>query len=606
MLALTGFSTHDIVGRCVFEMLLPPSEWKKLRGRSQTSLKGTQQRYQTRLLRKDGSSFWAEVNSIPFRDADGSIAGTLGVVTDITGRKQDEERMKFQADVLSQVKEAIVAVGLDGMVTYWNHGAEELYGFKFYQALGRPLRELTGYDCLEAASKEEVAAVLSKAQVWHEVKAHRKKDGEELFVELSLSQLKDADGRASGFLALIRDISERQRAAEVLRQKEEQLRQSQKMEAVGKLAGGVAHDFNNLLTAISGYSELLLTRLDPNDPLRTDAEEIRRAGTRAAELTRQLLAFSRKQVLKSQVFDLNAAVLGIDKMLRRLIGAHIELVTVLDPALTPIKADRGQIEQVILNLAVNARDAMPNGGKLVLETRNVPAEFLGSRNNNSNEAAGHVMLAVSDTGSGMDAETQARIFEPFYTTKQQGEGTGLGLSTVYGIIQQSGGCIQVESELHRGSTFRIFLPQEAVTREAALASHGEPQQAVGTETILLVEDEEVVRNLVLQVLKRAGYRVLEAQHGTEALRLAMQHEGPIHLLLTDVIMPLMGGRDLAQRLTGLRRETKVLLMSGYTDDAALRHGCLDDGTAFIQKPFTPDSLAQKVRSVLDVEDDADQ
>jgi two-component system, cell cycle sensor histidine kinase and response regulator CckA len=598
MLAMTGFTAQEIVGKRAFEVLQPGREWEIIVRRNQLRLTGIPGRYQTQLLRKDGSSFWAEVNAEPFHNAEGTFVGTLAAVSDITERKQAEQRLRFQADVLSQVREAIVAVGNDTLVSYWNQGAELLYGFKFYQALGKPLEDLIGYDCSKAFETEDAGANQSGAGVWFEETTHRKKSGEQVFVELSISRLQDADGQPIGYLALIRDISERLRSADVLRQKEEQLRQSQKMEAIGKLAGGVAHDFNNLLTAISGYSEMILKRLDRQHPLRGDVEEIKRAGNRAAELTRQLLAFSRKQVLQPQLLDLNAVVFGMDKMLRRLIGADIELVTVLDPSLATIRADRGQIEQVILNLAVNARDAMPTGGKLILETVNVDDDFRARAT--AAETGRYVMLAVGDTGCGMDKETLARIFEPFYTTKRQGEGTGLGLSTVYGIVEQSGGHIQVESELHRGSTFRIFLSRENVSKEAVPSSRNQfESEGKGTETVLLVEDEAVVRNLVREILKQTGYQILEAQHGAEALRVAIQHHGTIHLLLTDVVMPLMSGRDLARRLHEMRKETKVLFMSGYTDDVALRQGSLEPGTAFIQKPFTPDALSRKVRDVLD-------
>lgn len=592
MLALTGFGDEEMKGRRAFELLLPPTEWGKALSRHERRSKGTTERFETQLLRKDGSSFWAEINASPLRDPAGVIIGTLSVTNDISARKQDEDRLKFQADVLSQVTEAIIAIDNEKLVNYWNQGAEELYGFKFYEALHRPLRELIHDDWLVPSSITEGA--LEGMSVWRGESVHRHKDGHPLIVEATVRRLNDASGESCGYLAVIRDISERRRAEEALWQKEEELRQSQKMEAVGKLAGGVAHDFNNLLTAIGGYSEMMLMSLGPKDPLRSDVEEIKRASRRAADLTRQLLAFSRKQVLQPQVLDLNAVVLGMDKMLRRLIGADVELVTVLEPGLASVKADRSQIEQVILNLAVNARDAMTRGGKLTLKTSNIEAGTPGIPAGVSNA----VMLAVSDTGCGMDAETQAQIFEPFFTTKQQGKGTGLGLSTVYGVIEQSGGRILVESELLQGSTFRIYLPRADVQQPAA-ADHGQMELPVGTETVLLVEDESVVRNLVHQVLKRSGYEVLEAQHGAEALRIVLQHPGPIHLLLTDLVMPLMGGRDLAKRLLGMRKNIKVLYMSGYTDDSAIRQGDLEPGIDFIQKPFTPDSLSRKVRSVLD-------
>jgi len=591
MLALTGFTGEEMKGRRTFELLLRPAEWAVL-SRHERRSKGIIERFETQLLRKDGSSFWAEITASPLCDPGGAVIGTLSVTTDISARKQDEERLKFQADVLSHVTEAIIAVDNENLVSYWNHGAEELYGFKFYEALNRPLRELIHDDWLAPSSPSENA--LEVASVWRGESIQRHKSGDQLVVEASVRRLNDASGESCGYLAVIRDISKRRRTEAALRQKEEELRQAQKMEAVGKLAGGVAHDFNNLLTAIGGYSEMMLLSLSPKDPLRSDAEEIRRASRRAADLTRQLLAFSRKQVLQPQVLDLNSVVLGMDKMLRRLIGADVELVTVLEPGLASVKADRSQIEQVILNLAVNARDAMTRGGKLTLKTANIEPAAASVPAGVPNP----VMLAVSDTGCGMDAETQARMFEPFFTTKQQGKGTGLGLSTVYGVIEQSGGRISVESELLRGTTFRIYLPQGEVQQPAA-AERGQMELPVGTETVLLAEDENVVRGLVHQVLKHNGYNVLVAQHGAEALRIVLQHPGPIHLLLTDLVMPLMGGRDLAKRLRGMRKDIKVLYMSGYTDDSGIRQGELEPGTDFIQKPFTPDSLSRKVRSVLE-------
>jgi two-component system, cell cycle sensor histidine kinase and response regulator CckA len=592
MLSLTGFSDEEMKGQRAYELLLPPAEWGNALSRHERRSKGISERFETQICRKDGTWFWAEINASPLCDPAGLIIGTLSVTNDISSRKQDEERLKFQAEVLSQVTEAIIAIGSDGSVNYWNHGAEELYGFKFYETLHRPLRELVHGEFLAPGSSTD--GQMEGVSVWRGESTHRHKDGHEVVVEATVRRLNDASGQPCGILAVIRDISERRRAEAILRQKEEELRQAQKMEAVGKLAGGVAHDFNNLLTAIGGYSEMMLLSLDPQDPLRSDVEEIRRAGRRAADLTRQLLAFSRKQVLQPQVLDLNAVVLGMDKMLRRLIGADVELVTVLEPSLASVKADRGQLEQVILNLAVNARDAMTHGGKLTLKTANVEPGTAGVPAGLSNP----VMLSVSDTGCGIDVETLTHIFEPFFTTKQQGKGTGLGLSTVYGVIEQSGGRIAVESELLRGTTFRIYLPQSDAQRPAP-AEHSPAHLPIGTETVLVVEDESVVRNLVHQVLERSGYNVLEAQHGAEALRIVLQHPGPIHLLLTDLVMPLMGGRELAKRLLGMGKDIKVLYMSGYTDDSAIRQGDLTPGTNFIQKPFTPDSLSFKVRNLLD-------
>ena len=381
--------------------------------------------------------------------------------------------------------------------------------------------------------------------------------------------------------------------------KEEQLRQSQKMEAVGQLAGGIAHDFNNLLTAITGYSELGLRGLDTHNPLYPKLTEIKKAGDRAASLTRQLLAFSRKQILQPKVLDLNAVIPEMEKMLRRLIGENIVLETVLDSSLGQVKADPGQIEQIVLNLSVNARDAMPDGGRLTIETSNVSLEQ-PYRNQQVLIRAGHyVMLSVSDNGSGMDAETQARIFEPFFTTKELGKGTGLGLSTVYGIVKQSEGAVWVYSEVGKGTTFKIYLPRVddvVLTSEQARQLRPVPR---GSETILVVEDEDIVRALSTEILQQHGYRVLSAANGPEGLRLCREFSGRIDLLITDVVMPRMSGRELAEQLAIFRPETRVLYMSGFTDDAIVRHGVLDDDVFFIQKPFSPDALAFKTRSVLD-------
>ena len=399
-----------------------------------------------------------------------------------------------------------------------------------------------------------------------------------------------ADGAIGGILIFSEVITER-------RVLEDQFRQAQKMEAVGRLAGGVAHDFNNLLTVITSYSTLLLDDLGDTDPRRGDLNEIQKAATAAAGLTRQLLAFSRQQVLEPKVLDLNEVVAAAGKMLQRLIGEDVALVTVLAPDLGSVKADPGQIEQVIMNLAVNARDAMPDGGKLTIETSNVELGDTSILEHRPASPGPYVLLSVRDAGTGMDESTKANLFEPFFTTKETGRGTGLGLATVYGIVKQSGGFISVDSELGVGTTFKIYLPR--VDEAPSDLPGRSPEAFHGTETVLLAEDSAGVRAVAREVLKRNGYAVIQASDGQAALDLAATHSGPIHLLVTDVIMPEMSGRQLADRLREVRPELKVLFVSGYTDDAIIRHGMLEPGIAFLQKPFTPEALARKVRAVLD-------
>jgi PAS domain S-box-containing protein len=421
-------------------------------------------------------------------------------------------------------------------------------------------------------------------------------------VEFFSSAIREPDPDLLAMMATvsgqIAQFTERKQAEEALHESEAQLRQSQKLEAVGQLAGGIAHDFNNLLTAINGYSGLALKRLDDASPVKSYIEEVAKAGDRAANLTRQLLAFSRKQILEPKVLDLNEVVGDMSKMLRRTIGEDLEFATILSSDLGRVKADPGQIEQIIMNLVVNARDAMPSGGKVTIETANVFLDGEYAREHLPTLPGQYVMLAISDTGMGMDAETQARIFEPFFTTKELGKGTGLGLSTVYGIVKQSDGFVWVYSEPGHGTTFKIYLPQV----DAEKTTKGKPVDEAaqhGSETILVVEDEEVVRKVAREILEGAGYHALVADKGEEAIRLCAEYPQEIHLLLSDVVMPGASGKEIAERLVPLRPEMKVLFMSGYTDETIVHHGVLDPGVKFIQKPFTVATLCRKVREVLD-------
>jgi two-component system cell cycle sensor histidine kinase/response regulator CckA len=387
---------------------------------------------------------------------------------------------------------------------------------------------------------------------------------------------------------------------QILHRTEEQLRQAQKMEAIGRLAGGVAHDFNNILSVILSYSDMLMENLRPGEPMRNDLEEIQKAGIRAASLTRQLLAFSRQQVLEPRNLNLNEVMIGIEKMLKRMMGEDVQMRFFPKADLDICYVDPGQIEQVLMNLVVNARDAMPQGGQLTIETSNIVLDEPYVAQHPGSSVGAHVVLSVTDTGTGMDKDTQLRIFEPFFTTKPVGEGTGLGLSTVYGIVKQSGGSVWVYSEVGQGTTFKIYFPRSLKENTEVPAAKLSGSKSVGTETVLLVEDEDQVRTLMSGILKRAGYHVLEANNGGEALLICEQHGGTIHLLLTDVVMPRMNGRQLSDRLIKLRPDLRVLFISGYTKNAIIHHGMLDSGIHFLSKPITPEPLLRKVRQVLDI------
>jgi two-component system cell cycle sensor histidine kinase/response regulator CckA len=500
-----------------------------------------------------------------------------------------EERYR---DLVENAHDIIYSHDLEGNYTSMNKAGATITGYTVEEALKLNLSETVAPEFL-ANAREMLRRKLAGERVTAYEIELMAKDGHRVTLEAN-TKLVFHNGVPSGVQGIARDITERKHL-------EEQLRQSQKMDAIGQLAGGVAHDFNNLLTAINGYSGLALQRIDDDHPLRGYLEEIKKAGDRAANLTRQLLAFGRKQILQPLPINLNDIVTDMNKMLRRLIGEDVQLTAKLDPALKKIKADPGQLEQVLVNLVVNARDAMPQGGNLTIETATVELgeEYAGSH---LGVVPGvYVMLAVSDTGTGMDEAIQARIFDPFFTTKEKGKGTGLGLSTVYGIVKQSGGNLWVYSEPGHGTTFKVYLPQLAIAPQETEVKVAEPALPVGSETILLVEDEDVVRGLAQKILEQSGYKVLAASRGEEAIRLGAECAEAIDLLLTDVVMPETSGKEVADRLRELLPGLRVVFMSGYTDEAIVHHGVLDSNVEFIQKPFTPNALVRKVREVLDSE-----
>jgi two-component system cell cycle sensor histidine kinase/response regulator CckA len=547
--------------------------------------------------RKDGSSIWVLHNLALMKDEQGNefIEGTI---LDVTERKRAEAEIlewknRYEAAVHASrqiiydrdPKTSRVTFGIN-LATILGYSPEEIGG------VNNRWSELIHPDDLERYTTEMDRILATGNEPLHIEYRVRKKNGPYFTVKDEGHFILDGSEKAGHLVGFITDITEQ-------RMLEEQLRQSQKMEAVGRLAGGLAHDFNNLLTVIKGYSRMVLDDPRREEKVRANVEHIDSAAERAASLTRHLLAFSRKQVLQPKVIDLNVLIENLDKMLRRLIGEDILVVTATADALGSVKADPGQIEQVIMNLVVNARDAMPNGGKLTLETANVDLDADYAREHEGVRPGRYVMLAVSDTGSGMDTQTQARIFEPFFTTKELGRGTGLGLSTVYGVVKQSGGHIWVYSELNRGTTFKIYFARVDDPAGKVHQSAGPAVPIEGRETLLLVEDDQQVRELTHSVLVACGYHVLVAENGRAAVQICERQGGDIDLLLTDVVMPGISGREVAGQVTARWPNIKVMYMSGYTENSIVHHGVLDSGTFFLAKPFTPTALANKVREVLD-------
>jgi PAS domain S-box-containing protein len=581
-----------ILGHDSREEMLPHSAWEAQWGGADTApfLNGLKERgvisnCEVRLQRKDGSPAWVLASGTLLEG--GIVEGTM---VDITERKQSEAEHLRLVTAIEQSVEAVVITDTTGAIEYVNPAFTRITGYTRVEVMGQNVRILkSGKQSPEVY--EQLWKTVLAGQAWHGELINQRKNGSLYTEQMYITPIRDAHGEVTHFIATKQDVTEH-------KSMEAQLEQAARIESVGRLAGGIAHDFNNLLTVINGYSDLLLDQFAPDHVVSAHVKEIRHAGDRAAALTHQLLAFSRRQVLDPQVLNLNSVVTSLETMLNRLIGEDITLRTRLAPSLGRVKADPGQIEQVIMNLAVNARDAMAFGGDLTIETDNVELDEGHAHTHATVKPGPHVMLAVHDTGVGMTSETQAHIFDPFFTTKETGKGTGLGLATVYGIVKQSGGSIWVYSEVGHGTVFKIYLPMVLDPAEMKTEVKALAPPAMGSETVLVVEDEERVRSLIRLALEPAGYTILETQDAEHALAACNSHDGPIQLLLTDVVMPKMSGPVVAKKVSSLRPDIKVLYMSGYTYDAVANHGVAWQDTPFLQKPFSPAVLRRKVREVL--------
>jgi len=567
-----------------------PDDRERVRGEIESAVRtGEVQRANGRLMTARGEVISTTGTLTPVVGEDGRVQAIRGVLIDITEQRRALEHCEFMKSVLESAASPILIADREGVISWVNDGFTKLTGYTREEMIGKNPRLLKSGNH-GAEFYRGLWERLLAGGVWHGEIVNRRKDGSLYTEEQTITPVRGADGRVSHFVAIKQDVTDRKRL-------EAQLHQSQKMEAIGQLAGGVAHDFNNLLLVMNGYCEMVLGKLPEDHPQRGDLLQVLKAGARAKDLTRQLLAFSRRQVLDPRVLDLNEAVLGMEKMLVRLRPEHTRVVSNLAPDLGRILADRGQVEQVVMNLVVNARDAMPDGGQVTLETRNAEIDAAYAREHPGATAGRYVLLTVADNGSGMPPEVLLHIFEPFFTTKRAGKGTGLGLSTVYGIVRQSGGTIEVSSEVGRGTRFHVFLPR-AETPDLPIALEEVSASFLGRGSVLLVEDEPEVRSVVRRFLEVYGYDVTEAVDGQEGLEIAERFPRRFDLLLSDIVMPRLGGKALATRLGAAHPDLRVVLMTGYTDDAGLRQGDLPDGWLLLQKPFTSRVLAERLHDAL--------
>ena len=535
---------------------------------------------------------WVDIVVAPFKDSNGKITHVIHSTRDISELMLAQEELSKLTVAIEQSPASVVITDSKGNIEYVNPKFTEVTDYTFEEVKGRNPNVLKSGEH-PAKYYKKLWETITKGNTWHGEFHNKKKNGELFWEEATIGPITNEKGEITHFIALKEDITERKDLAQ-------KLAQSQKLESIGQLAGGVAHDFNNLLTIINGYSTIILSKLNEDDPIRKDIKEIFNAGERAGHLTQQLLAFSRKQIIRPQIVNFNNLISEMEKMLNRLIGEDIILTTKLDKKLSYIKVDPGQIDQVIMNLAVNARDAMPEGGHLTIETTNKTIDNTYSRQHLNAYPGDYVMLSVTDTGTGMNEKTKAKIFEPFFTTKEEGKGTGLGLSTVYGIIKQNNGYIWVYSEPGIGTTFKIYLPViEGMDKSNNNKSLSFKDSYSGTETILVTEDSEKIRELTAKILKEKGYKILKAANGKEALKIIETNNDPIDLIVTDVIMPQMGGQKLVKKIRKINKSIKVIYISGYTDDAISRHGILDESFPFLNKPFNPKDLLKIVRETLD-------